>query len=193
VTGHRQRRALALCSLVAVTAAAATLGAGGASAGPGNQAAGLAKQQKSALLVTAGDLGYSPDTAYHQGFDAIRAVAAPLAEAVPLPDGGNFNGIRWSEVEGVHVDDILFTLQFNASCQWYRALADGREVATARTVLSEIASWPAFRGQPTADLARQLAGADVHSQPYELKLAECGAQHQREVSYAAAHGLTPPR
>lgn len=189
---HLRRGALALCSLAAV-AAAVTVGAGGASAGPGDEAATLAKQHKSALLVAAGDLRFAPDTSYYEGMDAIRAAAAPLEEAVPLPDGGNFNGIRWSEVDGVHVDDILFTLQFNASCQWYRALADGREVGTARRVLAEMPSWPAFRGQSTADLARRLAGADADSELFQLKLAECAAQHQREVSFARAHGLQPPR
>jgi hypothetical protein len=97
---------------------------------------------------------------------------------IPLPDGGNFNGIRWeaarAPIPGEHWTAIL---QHNAACQWLRASGEGRERPTAEAILALAGRWPALRdGAFTALPATTL---------------DCYRSHRREVAYAVARGWTP--
>ena len=75
-----------------------------------------------------------------------RGVATVRSLPIPLPDGGNFNGIRW-EIggDGVGESDIDGVLNYNAMCQWLRAWRDGREAALDLPVLETVPAWPALR------------------------------------------------
>ena len=99
--------------------------------------------------------------------------AAAAGSTLPLPDGGNFNGIRFEAVTGpLSAADVERALEHNAACQWWRALADGRQPALARQIVAQTRHWPALRGAPHV-------------------LHGCRASHRREVAYARAHGLQP--
>src|SRR3954471_260021 len=87
-----------------------------------------------------------------------RARALGRASAIPLPAGGNFNGIDWwvdggswasSAIEGM--------LEYNAACQWLRAWRDGREAQLALNVLSAASGWPAMRGTESGELLTRVA------------------------------------
>lgn len=123
----------------------------------------------------------------------VAARAATLAGQVPLPTGGNFNGVRWGDLHSATDDDIAFILQFNAACQWLRAIADNRDAAAAIEMWKDIPAWPAMRrsgnGAVFAAAIDQLSSTD---EPHaSLVLESCRESHVRETSYAAAHDLTP--
>lgn len=107
-----------------------------------------------------------------------RQLTERLQLHLPLPSGGNFNGIRWEEAGEVPVAHIGPVLEANARCQWSRAVAQHRRLRLGRKVLDAMAYWPHLRG----------SGPMV---PAEL--AECFASHRREVRYAQRRGWTPSR
>jgi hypothetical protein len=128
------------------------------------------------------------------------ATASTLAEdlerRIPLPSGGNFGGIRWSDLDGaISSHDVQVVVEYNAACQWFRALRDGRRANDARRIVADIPAWQATRGQPTAEIAAAVA-ADVASgggQVLDGVLRDCDAAHEREVKYSREHGTTPSR
>lgn len=122
----------------------------------------------------------------------VRRIAALLARRIPLPTGGNFNGIRWEAADdsmsGSEIDAIL---QFNAACQWMRAIRDQREPKTARRILALVQVWPAFRATSpdAAQLRRAFSEAVTGGGADALAmLTECDAAHAREARYAATRG-----
>jgi len=124
-----------------------------------------------------------------------RAAAARAAQSLPLPQGGNFNGIRWEEAGGTFTDaDVAFVTQYNATCQWYRALRDGREVQRAAQIVQEAPSWPAIRDtEPAAGLAaaaREVLAGGFGPAAGAL-VDQCQAAHEREVAWARQLGLPP--
>jgi hypothetical protein len=156
-----------------LTAFAATGGGGGRSATPAQppavrQAIGLAAQGDRLRLMGP---GLSPA--------AARAMARERARAIPLPAGGNFNGVQWPSAPDPAATpaELEQVLQHNARCQWMRAQAAGRQPAVAEQVLAASARWPAF--------ARE--GAVTKSD----LLLMCVASHREEVAYAEARGFVP--
>ncbi len=137
----------------------------------------------SAVLDALGPRAYTPATA--------RTGAAARAAGIPLPAGGNFNGIRWElaagEIPAATIDAVL---QYNAACQWLRAWRRGSGSALA--VLRRVTSWPAFRGGPVVARLDAVAaeagrgGGDAVT----AMLADCNATHAREVAYARHLGMT---
>jgi hypothetical protein len=129
-------------------------------------------------------------------FDAAREARSRSDErmpAVPLPDGGNLNGIRWEEGGGtVHPAELEGVLEYNAACQWLRASRDGREADVARRILADVPAWPALRGTDSGAVWNQVVrelgrGGEVSAGV----LADCDASHEREVAYAAERGRIP--
>lgn len=127
---------------------------------------------------------------------SARAAARSLATSIPLPDGGNFNGVRWEEAGGVFSEaEITAVLSYNAACQWLRAWRDGRGGDTASRIVAELPQWSAWRGTETAEVLAQV-GKDAANGTRRMipgVLADCDSAHTREVGYAAARGLTPSR
>jgi hypothetical protein len=125
-----------------------------------------------------------------------RAVAAERSRPIPLPEGGNFNGIRWElGGDGVGESDVDGVLGYNALCQWLRAWRDGREAALALRVLETAPKWPALRGTEAGAFVAGVveeAGAGG-GETAAAVLRDCDAIHQREVEYARALGLEPSR
>jgi hypothetical protein len=124
-----------------------------------------------------------------------RRIASVLARRIPLPAGGNFNGIRWERAGGaLTTGQIDAALEFNAACQWLRALRDGREIPTALPVLRLAPTWPALRAQQAGAhwlrdaLAQAISGGGGE---HLTMLADCDASHARETRYAHAHGRPP--
>jgi hypothetical protein len=165
-------------ALLPIVSAAAWAAAGiaVASRGTGDAAAGPSRPVLDAL----GPQAYAPATA--------RQGATARSVGIPVPDGGNFNGIRWELAEGeIPAPTMDFVLQYNAACQWLRAWRRGS--ATALGVFRRAASWTALRGSSIADVAAEASrggGKDVTAM-----LADCNATHSREVAYARQLGLRP--
>lgn len=106
-----------------------------------------------------------------------RHYAEHQQHRIPLPPGGNFNGIRWAQAGGpLSPGEVESSLEFNARCQWVRAALEDR-VREAATVLRATTSWPALREQPL-DVDRTEA-------------ARCYASHHREQQFARRHELVP--
>jgi hypothetical protein len=124
-----------------------------------------------------------------------RRIASVLARRIPLPAGGNFSGIRWERAGGaLTTSQIDAALEFNAACQWLRALRDGREMTTAISVLRLVPNWPALRAQQAgAPWLRNALAQAISSGggEYLTMLADCDASHAREARYAHAHGRPP--
>jgi hypothetical protein len=125
-----------------------------------------------------------------------RARAAALQASTTLPDGANFNGIRWEEAGGTFTDgDVAFVTQYNAACQWWRALADGRQTAVAAQVVQELPDWPALRDtEPGAALAQAAGEVRGGAPPGPMAgglIVQCRASHEREVQWAVGLGLPP--
>jgi hypothetical protein len=166
---------------VTIISAAAVAAAGIAVASRGTGEAAPASSRT--VLNALGPQAYAPGTA--------REGAAVRAAGIPLPAGGNFNGIRWELLEGdIPAAQMDFVLQYNAACQWLRAWRRGS--SSALGVLRRAASWSAFRAGGEvrlADVAAQASrggGKDVTAM-----LADCNATHTREVAYARRLGLRP--
>ena len=119
------------------------------------------------------------------------ALAAELADRIPLPAAGTLDGIRWTELDGtIGAVQAQAVVEYNAACQWYRALRDGRQVTDARRVIADVPGWQATRGRETGALAAAVA-ADVAAGGGEALtgvLRDCDAAHRRDVAFAAASG-----
>lgn len=149
-------------------------------------------QSTSAGLRGAAAVGFDkPGRVFASGAEA-RGAAATAAKSVPLPRGGNFNGIRWEE-EGAGLSDVdvQAVQQYNAACQWLRALSDGREAVVARAILADVPSWPSLRGTDRAQLWADAMATFPKGDPATALLADCRASHAREVEYARGLGLLP--
>jgi hypothetical protein len=159
---------------------------------------GPAGQDKPALSKTLAQTpgaGLPSDDRYRADGEA-RARAQALASEVPLPDGGNFHGIRWEEAGGVVSGPALeAVLQYNAACQWLRAWHDGREAKVALAVLGDVAAWPALRGTGAAAAWSEVVADIVRGDGPALRgvLADCEFGHAREVAYAERLGLPASR
>jgi hypothetical protein len=160
--------------------------------GPANAQTGDAPQAKSLALRGAPAIGFAaPGRIYDSGAEARRASDA-VAGAVPLPKGGNFNGVRWEEAgAGLSDADIHAVQEYNAACQWLRALSDGRDVVNAQAILADVPSWPTLRGTDRAQLWVTAAKEFPNGELAIRALDECRASHEREVAYARGLGLAP--
>ncbi len=135
------------------------------------------------------------NTDYRREGEGLIAAARETQRSVPLPSGGNFNGIQWDAVEdGMSRNEMRFVLQYNAACQWFRAVADEREVELAEDVIREIPRWSALRrneaglrAQAALDSYSEEAGSD-----FEVFVARCEDSARRERDYASQQGLDPP-
>lgn len=88
------------------------------------------------------------------------AEAQRRAARIPLPEGGNFNGIEWAKTAPqLTVRDIEEILQYNAYCQWLRAQADGRDPHAAR-VLAYVPRWPGLKNS-AAQIASVITEPDT--------------------------------
>jgi hypothetical protein len=179
-----------VAALVVLCAALAGVTSAGAGAEPVSPtAAAEGKRAKSRALTAAPAITFRSAGASHRPADA-RAASEPVALGIPLPDGGNFNGVQWERADGLITDaDLHHVLQFNAACQWYRALRDGREVDVARQAVGDIPRWSTFRDSDRGEHAARIArdGGDA----LRAAVLECDASHQREVSYARELGRPP--
>lgn len=129
------------------------------------------------------------------GPEQARATAALAEERLPLPKGGNFNGIRWEEAGGLFTEaDVAFVTQYNAACQWYRALRDARETEVAKGIVQEVPNWSAIAGTeaapPLAEAANEVRAGSFGPAARAL-LSQCQAAHAREVAWALQLGLPP--
>jgi hypothetical protein len=126
--------------------------------------------------------------------ERARGTAGAMGARIPLPVGGNLNGIQWEAAGGVFSDsEIEAALEYNAMCQWVRAVRDGRDAETSLEVLRMIPSWPALRGTGAGEFVRQVA-AEAQAGgggAYQGALADCDASQARQVQYAIELGLTP--
>ena len=182
----RAWRRWALVAVVVVIAGAASAG---------HHGHGAAAAADDAATLQSRELAAAPDLAGGgEELDGRRAaaLAADLATRVPLPAGGTFNGIQWSELDGtIGTAQVQEVVEYNAACQWYRALRDGREVADARRVIAEAPGWQGIRGHATGELAAGVA-ADVAAGGGDVLtgvLRDCDAAHRRDLAFAAAHGM----
>lgn len=179
-----------LCAIVLTAAAVAhAAGAEQASRSPAEE------RTRSRAMAAEPAISFAdPGRTYENGASAQRA-STPVAEDLPLPEGGNFNGVRWTAVEGtLFAADIHFVLEFNAACQWLRAFRDGRDKAVAREILADVPAWPTFRGNERGELARETSDAlakGASGGVVAAFLADCDATHQREVQWAVQQGLEP--
>jgi hypothetical protein len=172
---------------------AAGLCAAAVSAGvAGAQSSDDSPLSKSAALRAAPAVGFDKPGRVFSSGEQARSAAATAAESVPLPRGGNFNGVRWEEAGAGLTDiDVQAVQQYNAACQWLRALSDGRDAIVARTVLADVPSWPSLRGTDKAQLWTDAMASFPDGEPAAAVLADCRASHAREVEYARGLGLAP--
>ncbi|MFL5843605.1 MAG: hypothetical protein ACJ762_02860 [Solirubrobacteraceae bacterium] len=182
-------RLLLLALAAAITATALLLVAGGNQ--PAHGASDPAAVTQAQSLAAEPNLDRRAAPAYSGGEQA-RAAAARFAERVPLPDGGNLNGIQWEAAGGVFsAPEVETVIEANAVCQWLRALRDRRGESAARRVLDAAPGWPGLRDQDgfTASVV-----ADVRAgggERLEAALRDCDDAHEREVAYAKQMGLAP--
>ncbi|MDX6640809.1 MAG: hypothetical protein QOF12_1820 [Solirubrobacteraceae bacterium] len=180
-----------LLAIIAAAGAAATLALSGGSqpaAGSSNPQQTKADELAAAPMVdrTAGGPSYTAGA-------AARGQADRTVDRLPLPAGGNFNGIRWEEGGVLTAAEIEGVLEYNAFCQWIRAARDDADPGTALGVLDDVPQWPAFRGTAEADLLSEaVAEARAGSGPVlDGVRRDCDASHGREAAYARERGLTP--
>jgi hypothetical protein len=173
-----------VAGLVAVAASAGVAGA---------QSTGDATPQaKSAALRSAPAVGFDKPGRVFEFGAAARAAADSAATAVPVPQGGNFNGVRWEEAGAGLTDvDVQAVQQYDAACQWLRALSDGRDTVVARAILADVPSWPTLRGSDRAQLWADAMASFPYGEPARALLADCRASHAREVEYARGLGRSP--
>lgn len=180
------KRVLSLAALLA--AASLALAIPRATSAPPRPAGGTALARSDALAAApaANRFGVADVPAA-----AVRGFADGLADDVPLPRGGTFDGIQWEAAGGAFsTAETRAILQYNAMCQWVRAHRDGRETDVSARILAELPGWAAWRGTETATMlgaaiAELLAGGGPAA---AALLAECDAAHEREVRYADARG-----
>lgn len=131
------------------------------------------------------------DTTMHSGA-ALRQRATELAPSVPLPTGGNFNGVQWETIGNATDQQIARIQQYNAACQWLRAAADGREPDVTTAVLGAASEWPALRTLDESFNIKQALTTGRDRVTPQNALTECRASHEREIAYARSRGLAPP-
>lgn len=150
---------------------------------PAPDAVGL---QQSAQLASA-TLDPASSSVQISGPEAA-AMSGALADGVPLPEGGTLDGIQWTELDGyLSRAQARGVIEFNAACQWHRALRDGREVSTATAIIQQLPSWDALRGETTGEItaaAAQDAAAGGGPRLSAL-LRDCDASHAQELAYIA--------
>ena len=168
--------------VAATVAAAVTAGAVSATADD------LSPEQRSATLTTRADLNQSDTSRVARSEAAAREAATGLAAGIPLPEGGNFNGIQWEHAVGWPHDALQSVLEYNAMCQWVRALADGRQVEDAKRVLADVPSWPTFRTPENHAAVQNLVPGSV---TFDARVLECRLSSKLERDYATAKRLTP--
>lgn len=182
---RRLRSRLAAAAIAAVAASTTAIAvAGGASPGDVTLAGALTDDRP---------ITFTPASVAWEGSELSQR-AATLAQRVPLPTGGNFNGIRWNDLHTATDDDINFILQFNAACQWLRAAADQRDTKDASAIWKLIPTWPAMQRGGNGDMflaaLGQLWAAGTSEEP--VALTACRESHERETLYATDHDRTPP-
>ncbi len=184
-TRRRLPPRLAAVVVVAVAAGTTAIAVAGGAAPNDVTLAGALKDDK--------PIAFTPADIAWQGSELSQR-AVTLGQRVPLPTGGNFNGIRWNDLQTATDDDINFILQFNAACQWLRAAADQRDVEATAAIWKLIPAWPAMRRGGNGDvflaaLARLSVGGTNEA---SVALTVCRESHERESMYATGHGRTPP-
>lgn len=106
-----------------------------------------------------------------------RRLASRRQRLIALPSGGNFAGIRWGNApRPINPALIEQVIEYNARCQWMRALAEGRQVAESAEIVRLSARWPALRSAAATS---------------STALAECYATHRREVAFALSRHRRP--
>ena len=189
----RGSTALLIVAIVAVIAlAGVSLRSTSASADAPDRA-DQARLAQSAALANAPAVDQSASEPQFLASDA-RGFAASVAKNVPLPSGGTLDGIQWGAVDGtVGAAEVQRVVQYNAACQWLRALRDGRDPDSARSIASELSRWSALRAADSAPmLARAAAAAGGSADAVgERVIVDCDASHLREIRYASDQGLTP--
>jgi 5,10-methenyltetrahydromethanopterin hydrogenase len=155
------------------------------------------KKAKSKELTIAPVVDFrDPAQPHYSGLASIQSAVQNVGADIPLPEGGNFNGIRWDDLEySVSASDVQTLLQNNAACQWWRAARDRREPAVASAIVADIPWWSAVRATDSAPLAQKVFEQLSTGQGAELRvtLAQCDAVHQRSVQYSRTRGLTPSK
>ena len=166
-------------AVLTIISAAALAAAGIAAAAHPRDAAPAVPPR--AVLDALGPQAYTPQTA--------REGAVVRGADIPLPAGGNFNGIRWEDMPAGEIPNgtVDALLEHNAACQWLRAWRRGS--GTAREAFRRTATWPALRSSPIAAVADQASRG--RGRDFAAMLAQCNTSHGREVAYARKLGLTP--
>jgi hypothetical protein len=130
----------------------------------------------------------------YDGASTARAQADRAVSRIPLPDGGNVNGIEWERAGGVFTAaEIESVVEYNAFCQWLRAARDDRDRAAALEVLGDVPDWPGFRAQPDLGPVRQIVAEAKAGGGEALSgaLADCDRSAQQERAYAGSRRLAP--
>ena len=167
-----------MTSVVLTIISAAALAAAGIAAAHPHDAAPAVPPP--AVLDALGPQAYTPQTA--------REGAVVRGADIPLPAGGNFNGIRWEGMTGeITVATVDSLLQYNAACQWLRAWRRGSAIALR--VFRRAASWSTLREAPIAEVADEASRGGGEN--LAAMLSQCNASHTREVAYARQLGLAP--
>lgn len=184
----------AIAVAVAILAAALSMGGGTSQADvqPSDRV-DPGKVAKSAALAEAPTIVPSADAPLRADHASLRGATARLAAQIPLPEGGDFNGLHFDNTVaqgGMRDDSLARMLQANAACQWYVALAAGREVETAKGIIPQIVRWSGLRNDgvwdaPTADFAAGGRAA------FAQMTATCEATRADQRAYALQHGLAP--
>lgn len=182
---RRLRPRLAVVAVVAVAAGTTAIAAAGGAAPSDVTLAGALRDDK--------PIAFAPASIAWQGSE-LSERAATLGQRVPLPTGGNFNGVRWNDLQTATDDDINFILQFNAACQWLRAAADQRDPEATGAIWKLIPVWPAMRRGGNGDvfLAALARLSSAGTNEVSVALTMCRESHERESLYATDHGRTPP-
>lgn len=183
----------------ALAAVALAVTAQGESEGPTSVAGTSATPATLDALRSAPTVSTENDVHYKNS-DTARRAAIDIGRDIPLPTGGNFDGIHWSTVDdgiGIWASEVQELLEANASCQWYRAFSEGRDPKVASTVVQAIPQWPALRRamiqESASKIAKEVASDSSDRPELASKTAECDRVHKDEIGAAQARGLTPPR
>lgn len=155
----------------------------------GHDGAASAVEQASTTLTARPALKLTDTSWVASSEDEARRVAAELAVNIPVPKGGNFNGVYWENAVGMPRGQIESVLQYNAMCQWVRALADGRQADSARRILGVVPQWPNF-GEPSETRARVI-GLAGNGPMYWDRVEECRNSATLEAAHAREAGLLP--
>ncbi|MDA0178746.1 hypothetical protein OJ997_00440 [Solirubrobacter phytolaccae] len=168
--------------------------AGSATSAPPSAASAAALERSEALATAVTSNRFSAGTAVPAA--TARAFADGLADDIPLPQGGTFDGIQWEAAGGeFSAAETRSVLQYNAMCQWVRAYRDGRETDVSGQILAAIPSWSSWRDSETAAVLSRAIGELVGGggDSSAALLTQCDASHEREVRYAEAQGLDSSR